>query len=235
MSVAAAAPIRRRPGNLLDVNPRLRAVVRSAVRTANTPVARAHLRHELSHAPRPLKLEIGGLTKRPGWVITNVNATTRNYLDATRRWPLEDGAVAYVYADNVIEHIPLEAGRAMLAEAYRCMQPGGVIRLITPDIRTHVEMYLAGTDSLDSAAGKHYREMGLTVEHPIDLVRIPIGSFGHHTGYVYDFDTLDLELKRAGFHSAVRCELGTSEHADLAGLDQRGHEGGAQIAVEATR
>ena len=77
--------------------------------------------------------------------------------------------------------------------------------------------------------------MGLTVEHPIDLVRIPIGSFGHHTGYVYDLETLDEEFKRAGFHSTIRCELGASEHPALAGLDQRGHEGGAQIAVEATR
>jgi SAM-dependent methyltransferase len=217
------------------VNPRLRAVIRSAVRTVNTPMAKARASRVLKAAPRPINLEIGGLTKRPGWVITNVNATTRNYLDATSHWPLEDGAVGYVYADNVIEHIPLEAGRAMLAEAYRCLQPGGVIRLITPDIRTHVEMYLAGASALDSAAGRHYREMGLTVEHPIDLVRIPIGSFGHHDGYVYDFDTLDLELKRAGFHSTTRCALGTSEHPTLAGLDLRGHEGGAQIAVEAVR
>ena len=201
----------------------------------NTPVAKARCARALRNAPRPLNLEIGGLTARPGWIVTNVNAVTRNYLDATSRWPLEDGAVSYVYADNVIEHIPLAAGRAMLAEAYRCLQPGGVIRLITPDIRTHVEMYLAGEQSLDSAAGRHYRDMGLVVEHPIDLVRIPIGSFGHHSGYVYDFATLDEELKRAGFHSTVRCELGGSEHAALAGLDQRGHEGGAQIAVEAIR
>ncbi|MDT4938986.1 MAG: hypothetical protein QOG80_2657 [Pseudonocardiales bacterium] len=217
------------------MNPRLRAVARAAVRTVNTPVAKLRLSRSLRSAQRPIKLEIGGLTPRDGWVITNVNAVTRNYLDATRRWPLEDGAVSHVYADNVIEHIPLAAARVMLAEAYRCLQPGGVIRLITPDIRTHVEMYLSGSAPLDSAAGRHYRDLGLVVEHPIDMIRIPIGSFGHHTGYVYDFDTLDEELKRAGFHSAVRCELGTSQHAAFADLDQRGHEGGAQIAVEAIK
>jgi hypothetical protein len=217
------------------VNPRLRAVARAAVRTVNTPVAKIRLSRSLRTAERPIKLEIGGLTPRDGWVITNVNAVTRNYLDATRRWPLEDGAVSHVYADNVIEHIPLAAARVMLAEAYRCLQPGGVIRLITPDIRTHVEMYLSGSAPLDSAAGRHYRDLGLVVEHPIDMIRIPIGAFGHHTGYVYDFDTLDEELKRAGFHSAVRCELGTSQNAAFADLDQRGHEGGAQIAVEAIK
>lgn len=166
--------------------------------------------------------------------MTNVNAVARLFLDATARWPLEDDAVECVYADNVIEHVTLEAGRAMLAEAARCLKPGGRIRLVTPDIRTHVEMYLSGDDPMESPAGRHYQSMGLTVEHPIDLVRIPIGSFGHHEGYVYDFETLERELIRAGFHSPMRCELGESDHPDLAGLDNRGHEGGAQMAVEAT-
>ncbi len=202
---------------------------------ANTPLAKARLRRRLSKTQRPLRLEIGGLQRRKGWVVTNVNAVTRNYLDATKRWPLEDGSVSVVYADNVIEHIPLQAGRALLAEAYRCLQPGGVIRLVTPDIRSHVELYLAGSASVRGAVGSTYRDLGLVVEHPVDLLRIPIGQFGHHVGYVYDFDTLESELKRAGFHSVRRCELGTSSHPDLGGLDQRADEGGAQFAVEAVR
>jgi hypothetical protein len=216
------------------VNPRLRAVARAGVRTVNSPLAKARTTRVLAKAPRPLRLEVGGLSPRPGWIVTNVNAVARLYLDATVRWPLEDDSVEYIYADNVIEHITIDAGRAMLAEAARCLRPGGVIRLVTPDIRTHVEMYLSGEDPLESAAGRHYRSMGLTVEHPIDLVRIPIGSFGHHEGYVYDFETLEQELIRVGFHSPKRCELGESDHSELAGLDNRGHEGGAQMAVEAT-
>ncbi len=201
----------------------------------NTPVAKLRLGRALAQAPRPLRLEIGGLVAREGWVVTNVNAVARNYLDATRRWPLDDDSVEVVYADNVIEHIDLEAGRALLAEAARCLQPGGVIRLVTPDIRAHVDMYLNGDDPANSAAGRHYRSIGLTVEHPIDLVRIPIGSFGHHVGYVYDYETLAAELTRAGFSNVVRCELGESPHPALHGLDNSTREGGAQIAVEAVR
>ena len=217
------------------MNPRLRAVARTSVRTLNSPVARARLTRALAKAPRPLRLEIGGVVQRPGWVVTNVNAVTKLYLDATSTWPLEDGSVEYVFSDNVIEHITLDQGRAMLAEAARCMIPGGVIRLVTPDIRTHVELYLSGKDPMDSPAGKHYHGMGLTVEHPIDLVRIPIGSFGHHVGYVYDFDTLAAELVKAGFHSPVRRELGESDHEPLRGIDTRNTEGGVQLVVEATR
>lgn len=216
------------------MNPLLRSVARAVVRTGNTPIAKVRARRAFAKAERPFKLEIGGVKPREGWVVTNVNAVTRNYLDATRRWPVEDGACSYVFSDNVVEHITLDMARAMFAESFRCLQPGGVIRIVTPDIRKHVEMYLAGTGT-EGHIADHYRGMGLVVEHPIDLVRIPIASFGHHVGYVWDFTTLEAELKRAGFHSVVEVGLGESAHAPLAGLDVRTSEGGAQIAVEAIR
>lgn len=201
----------------------------------NKPLATARAKKAMDAAPRPVRIEIGGLHKRDDWIVTNVNAVTPYYLDATRRWPLEDGACSRVYADNVIEHLPLPAGRAMLAEAYRCLQPGGVIRLVTPDIRKHVELYLTGSPEVREEVGSYYKELGLTVEHPVDLVRIPIGSFGHHVGYVYDFATLRRELEAAGFTDVVSCEINESAHEDLVGIDQRSGESAVQMAVEATR
>lgn len=201
----------------------------------NTPVARTRATRAIDAAARPFKLEVGGLAPRPGWVVTNVNAVTRHYLDATQTWPIEDGALSHVYSDNVVEHLPLEAGRVMFAEAYRCLRPGGVIRMVTPDLGAHVERYLAGNAPRGDAEAAIYEEVGLTVEHPLDWVRIPIASFGHHEGYVYDFAALSAELERAGFSSVVRAELGSSVHPELDGLDNRVMEGGAQMAVEAVR
>jgi hypothetical protein len=205
------------------------------VLTVNTPVAKVRASRAIGRAARPARLEIGGLAERPGWLVTNVNATTRNYLDATTRWPFEDGALEFVYADNVIEHITLDQGRAMLAEAFRCLQPGGAIRLVTPDLREHIELYLKGDSAVETPVAASYRNLGLKVEHPIDLVRIPIASFGHHAGYLYDFETMAAELKAAGFSDPARLAPGESPHEALAGLDQRAHEGGAQMAVEAQR
>jgi SAM-dependent methyltransferase len=213
----------------------VKAAVRPVVMAVNRPLATARARKALDHEPRPFRLEIGGLDQRAGWVVTNVNAITRHHLDATARWPVEDGALSRVYADNVIEHLPLQAGRAMLAEAHRCLQPDGVIRLVTPDIRKHVDLYLSGAPEVREEVGGYYRGLGLTVEHPIDLVRIPIGSFGHHTGYVYDFATLRKELESAGFRDVVSCAINESSHDDLAGIDQRSGESAVQMAVEATR
>lgn len=218
----------------LSTVPGLRPVTRSVIQATNAPFAKARLRRELDRAQRPILLEIGGRSPRDGWVVTNVSALTHLYLDATKRWPLEDDSVQFVYSDNVIEHLTLAAGRAMLAETHRCLRPGGVVRIVTPDLRAHVSMYLQGESALHGGAARHYRNLGLTVEHPADLLRVPIASFGHHLGYLYDFETLANELVAAGFSNPTQCEAGESSHSPLAGLDVRSHEGGAQLAVEAT-
>lgn len=214
-------------------NPQVYAAARAAVRTVNTPIARRRAAQAIAAAPRPIRLEIGGLVDRPGWLVTNVNAVTKLYLDATSPWPFEDGALELVYADNMIEHVSLEAGRVMFAEAFRCLRPGGVMRLVTPDLAKYVELYLAGTR--DGEIVDFYRELGLTVEHPVDLLRVPIASFGHHTGNVYDLAALTAELERAGFVDVKEWDLVESGHPEMAGLDKRIGEGGAQMAVEAVR
>ncbi|GAA3670670.1 hypothetical protein GCM10022237_33040 [Nocardioides ginsengisoli] len=216
-------------------HPRLYAAARATVHAVNTPIAKRRMGKAADAAARPIKLEIGGLSDRAGWLVVNVNARTRNYLDATEPWPFEDGALDVVYADNMIEHVPLEAGRRMFAEAFRCLRPGGVIRLVTPDLGKHVELYLAGSRSVEDEVGTFYRSLGLTVEHPTDLVRVPIASFGHHTGYLYDVASLCAELTKAGFSDAQEWSLSDSRHEALRGLDKRTGEGGAQMAIEAVR
>lgn len=217
------------------MHPRVKAIARPIVLAINTPLAKARGRAVYKKAERPVKLEIGGNSPREGWVVTNVGPTVRNYLDATAPWPFAEGEVSHIYSDNVIEHITLDMNRAFFREAFKALQPGGKIRLVTPDLRAHVELYLSGAAALDSAPAKHYRGMGLVVEHPIDLARIPVAAFGHHTGYLFDFETLKVELEAAGFSNVIQTEAGKSDVPVFAGLDVRSHEGGAQLAVEATK
>ncbi len=218
------------------MNPRVRRTVRAAVHAVNRPIATARFRAAARKWPRPIALEVGGLKPRPGWFMVNVNAVTPYYMDGTRKWPFEDGALSHVYADNMIEHVPLAGARVFLAEAHRCLRPGGIIRLVTPDVRAHVELYLSGDrDVVRGPLAEVYRSIGVVIEHPIDMLRTPIGEFGHHAGYVYDFETLDAELQRAGFAPAVRRNLHESDDPKLQGLEQRSGQGPLQMVVEAVR
>ncbi len=223
------------PAQLLKPNTRLRGFVKATVHAANRPVGIARFRRAAKRAPRPIALEVGGLKPRDGWFMVNVNATAPRYMDGTKPWIFEDGSLSHVYADNMIEHVPLAGARVFFQEAHRCLRPGGIIRLVTPDLREHVELYLQGESVVQGPEADEYRAFGVVVEHAVDLLRTPIGEFGHHSGYVYDFETLDAELQRAGFGPARRCELHESEDPKLRGLEERSEQGRIQMVVEAVR
>ncbi|MET0902493.1 MAG: class I SAM-dependent methyltransferase [Acidimicrobiales bacterium] len=55
---------------------------------------------------------------------------------ADERWPLDDGHLDLVFTSNFFEHLPgPPALAAALAEAHRCLRPGGRIVCMGPNIR----------------------------------------------------------------------------------------------------
>jgi SAM-dependent methyltransferase len=56
--------------------------------------------------------------------------------DAAQPWPLPDGALDLVFTSNFLEHLPdRDAISAALAEAARCLRPGGRLVCLGPNIR----------------------------------------------------------------------------------------------------
>lgn len=55
--------------------------------------------------------------------------------DCSERWPLDDGALDVVFTSNFLEHLPNKSMiDATLAEAFRCLKPGGRIICLGPNI-----------------------------------------------------------------------------------------------------
>ncbi|MGI9084581.1 MAG: hypothetical protein ACR2FE_04740 [Aeromicrobium sp.] len=79
------------------------------------------MRRAVARAPRPVKLEIGGLARREAWLVTSTPgpATTGRH----EAGPFEDGSLLRVYADNVIEHITLDRGRPCWPKPYGACAP----------------------------------------------------------------------------------------------------------------
>lgn len=49
--------------------------------------------------------------------------------------PVEDSSAELIYTSHTLEHVTNEAVNFFLKEAYRILKPGGMIRIVTPDIK----------------------------------------------------------------------------------------------------
>jgi predicted SAM-dependent methyltransferase len=65
------------------------------------------------------------------------------HLDIRRGLPYADGSVAVVYASHVLEHLHRNETVRFLAHVRALLEPGGVCRVVVPDVHAIVGWYLA--------------------------------------------------------------------------------------------
>jgi SAM-dependent methyltransferase len=90
-----------------------------------------------------LKLHLGG-TSLPAADWINVDLQPAD-LRLNLRWglPFAAGAARFVYASHLLEHFYYHEAEALLAEIRRVLCPGGVVRLVVPDIGACIAAYSA--------------------------------------------------------------------------------------------
>ncbi len=80
---------------------------------------------------------------RPGW--ETVDLVDADYILDFRKEPLPfgDEMIDAAYSSHVIEHISFDDGLKLFSEVYRCLKPGGVFRISTPDMDLLLSRYLS--------------------------------------------------------------------------------------------
>ncbi len=163
------------------------------------------------------KLHIGcGDHYLKDWINIDISANIKADLvwNVTNGLPFDNESVSLIHTEDFIEHLSLQEGQGLLAECFRVLVPGGVIRVLTPNLVTFARCYLErDTNSLkwytDSFGVRTYAEM------------FNMGMrMGGHT-FLYDEETLDLVLDEAGFE-VIPTIFNQSSHSELCGLDIRG-------------
>ena len=94
------------------------------------------------------KLHIGcGSKLLQGWVNIDIDEKLNPdiVLDVTKGLPYPDNSVACIHSEDFIEHITLEDGKFFLGECLRVLKPGGVLRIVTPDLNSLVLAYSDGS------------------------------------------------------------------------------------------
>lgn len=91
----------------------------------------------------------------PDW--TNLDAVSQSHLvvqhDVRSGLPFADSSVAAVYSSHLIEHLRPEDAEALLLEILRVIQPGGVVRLVVPDLELLTKQYLEQLSLMASDTG----------------------------------------------------------------------------------
>jgi predicted SAM-dependent methyltransferase len=159
------------------------------------------------------------------------------HADVTRGLPYANGSVEFIYSGHMIEHLSRWQGLQMLRECHRVMRPGGVIRIVTPDLRILVESYLANDfpEPLEkqTAADSFMSELNPRAEIDDNIVRRFLwrNISGTPHQWLYDYESLSVLLTEAGFTDPTLASYREGRIPDLDRLEHRPRS----VFVEASR
>lgn len=168
-----------------------------------------------------------------GWIHADWNIACRPTVvaDCGAGLPFADAVADFVHSEDFLDQLPIQRAEVFIDECHRILRPDGVMRLLTPDLRELVELYLRNDPRLlelwETGVGLPLRTRTLG-----EVVNEGIRRCGHE--FVYDETTLRALVEPRGF-AVSRLGYNQSEHAPLRGLDQRRPDDSLSMYFECRR
>ncbi len=110
---------------------------------------------------RPL-LNLGcGAHFHPDWTNADIVPADPRVLqhDLRKPLPFAEASFTAVYHSHVLEHLPPREGEALISECRRVLKPGGVLRVVVPDLEEIARLYL------ENLGGAWSRDPEATARH----------------------------------------------------------------------
>lgn len=158
-------------------------------------------------------------------------------LDLRKPLPFSTGRFEAVYSSHTFEHLYRAQAEALALECFRVLKPGGVCRLVLPDLQAAARRYLARLEGGDTAeAGNQLMEELLV--HPASP---PAGLLGwyhrvlgfHQHKWMYDAAGLRRLLRVAGFVELTNPACCQGRLPDVERIENPSRvEDGAGVVVE---
>lgn len=170
-----------------------------------------------------IRINLGsGHWKLEGWVNVDIDPESRPEVlaDLSVGLPFRDGCAAFMHTEDFIDQLDIEGAARFLRECHRILGPGGVIRVLTPDVEKLCAMYLNEPGALKALWREH---VGVPLMYGTAGEIVNMGMrFAGHT-FLYDAETLGQLAADCGF-KARQVAFGESEFTQLRGLDLRSPE-----------
>jgi predicted SAM-dependent methyltransferase len=157
------------------------------------------------------------------------------WMNITREFPFEENSVDCIYSSHTFEHLSYSEAAFVLKECYRVIKPGGVIRIIVPDLAQIVDNYLSYKERVPHLAAKKLLEETLYFEIPVPnslhgFIKFHFKRKNNHH-FLYDKASLAHQLEQAGFHDISEKNYGISNIENIKEIDIEDRFKGA-ICVE---
>lgn len=127
--------------------------------------------------------------------------------------PEKENSCDGLYCSHTLEHLALNDLRIALINSYKIIKPSGIFRLVVPDIEFLARDYIHSLDSGNENAALNF--IGSTLmgkEHRANTLKQKISELwgnSHHL-WMWDYVSMSLELKKAGFIQIRRCNFNDS-------------------------
>jgi SAM-dependent methyltransferase len=169
-----------------------------------------------------------GSEPSPGWINSDRKQAPGIDLscDILDGLPLDDDSIDYAVSIHALPELPLEHLVPALRELKRVLRPGGVLRLVLPDLERGVRAYLDGDRDYFLVPDDDARSLGgKLVTHLL--------WYGY-TRSLFTADFIEELLRKAGFDEIVHCGFmeTSSRFAEIVELDNRERE---SLFVEAIK
>ena len=158
---------------------------------------------------RDVLVNIGcGPFGKEGWVNLDLFPAPGVTMRVDARWglPLADGVAKGIHVEHYFEHLePTVERPRFLAECRRCLEPGGVLRIIVPDMQKYIEAYQSPGWDLLNRVGCGGELPQATFATKIEALNHVFVQDGEHYGG-FDEEYLRRTLAQAGFDDVTRVE-----------------------------
>jgi predicted SAM-dependent methyltransferase len=155
-------------GFLNKKKPKAEAPAAQAERLAPPAAPDQSAEELLAAKAQPFLLNLGcGACFHHAWVNVDFTSNSPDVIahDLRRGAPAPDASASVVYHSHVLEHFRPEDARRFLRECWRVLIPGGIARVVIPDLETIARLYLR---NLELAAGGDanagHRHQWMTIE-----------------------------------------------------------------------
>lgn len=175
-----------------------------------------------------IKLNVGAspIWEKEGWDILDhkISKNKKSIVGDASNIPIENHRCKTIFNSHMVEHIPHTKLESILIEFNRVLEKGGILRILTPDLKKIAKAYVDRDEHFFEKAKSEDENIRVDLGYGgmfMNFVVSPgqdtalfnrqltelISGYAHI--YLYDYEMLEIILKRCGF-----CEIKQKDFCD---------------------